>query len=157
MFFGAGTGDTVVDLEAVPKSSSWEFVNWTGDVSTIADVDAATTTMTITPNRDYAITANFQVKSEEPEPPQTPGGLCFIATAAYGTSTAKQLDVLRDFRDGVLLKSTVGSRLVDLYYQVSSPIADFISEDTFVRTLVRELMIDPIVWLTEATRDIWQN
>jgi polyhydroxybutyrate depolymerase len=158
MFFGAGTGDTVVDLEAVPKSSSWEFVNWTGDVSTIADVDAATTTMTITPNRDYAITANFQVKSEEPEPEPTPsGGMCFIATAAYGTSTAKQLDVLRDFRDAVLLKSTVGSRLVDLYYQVSPPIADFISEHSFVRTLARELLVDPIVWLTEATRDIWQN
>jgi polyhydroxybutyrate depolymerase len=158
MFFGPGTGDTVVDLEAVPKSSSWEFVNWTGDVSTIADVDAATTTMTITPNRDYAITANFQVKSEEPEPEPTPsGGMCFIATAAYGTSTARQLYVLREFRDAVLLKSTVGSRLADLYYQVSPPIADFISEHSFVRTLARELLVDPIVWLTEATRDIWQN
>jgi hypothetical protein len=161
MFFYPGTGDTVVNLVATPVSESWEFVNWTGDVSTIADVNNATTTITITPNKDYEITASFQVKSEEepePEPgPMTPAGLCFIATAAYGTSTAKQLDVLRDFRADELLKSAVGSRLVDLYYQVSPPMADFISEDTFVRTLVRELMIDPIVWLTEATRDIWQN
>jgi hypothetical protein len=80
--------------------------------------------------------------------------ICFIATAAYGTSTAEQLDVLREFRDGVLLKSTVGSRLVDLYYQVSPPIADFISEHSFVRALVRELLIDPIVWVVEATGDI---
>ena len=158
MFFGAGTGDTVVDLEGVPMSSSWEFVNWTGDVSTIADVDAATTTMTITPNRDYAITANFQVKSEEePEEPEEPSGWCFIATAAYGTSTAKQLDLLRDFRDDVLLKSTVGSRFVDLYYQVSPPIADFISEHNFASTLVRELLIDPIVWVVEVTGDMWRN
>jgi polyhydroxybutyrate depolymerase len=160
MFFYPGSNSAVVNLVATPSSESWEFVNWTGDVSTIADVDAATTTMTITPNRDYAITANFQVKSEEPEPepgPMTPGGLCFIATAAYGTSTAKQLDVLRDFRDAVLLKSTAGSRLVDLYYQVSPPIADFISEDAFVRTLVKELMIDPIVWVVEATGDMWWN
>jgi len=162
MFFYPENGDTVVNLEAVPKSSSWEFVNWTGDVSTIADVDAATTTMTITPNRDYEITANFQVKSEEPEPEPEPeptpsGGMCFIATAAYGTSTAKQLDVLRDFRDDALLKSTVGSRLVDLYYQVSSPIADFISEHSFVGTLVRELLIDPVVWVVEATGDMWRN
>jgi len=157
MFFDAGTGDTVVNLVATPVSSSWEFVNWTGDVSTIADVDAATTTITITPDRDYEITANFQVKSEEPEPPQTPGGLCFIATAAYGTSSTEQLDVLQEFRDDVLLKSTVGSRLVDLYYQVSPPIADFISEHSFVRTVVRELLIDPIVWVAEATGDIWRN
>jgi polyhydroxybutyrate depolymerase len=160
MFFYPGTGDTVVNLVATPVSESWEFVNWTGDVSTIADVNNATTTITITPNKDYEITASFQVKSEEPEPEPEPtpsGGLCFIATAAYGTSTAKQVDVLRDFRDDMLLKSIVGSRLVDLYYQVSPPIADFISEDTFVRTLVRELMIDPIVWVVEATGEIWRN
>jgi polyhydroxybutyrate depolymerase len=158
MFFYPGTGNTVVNLVGTPFSGNWEFVNWTGDVSTIADVNTATTSITIIPSKDYEITANFQLKSEEPEPEPTPsGGMCFIATAAYGTSTAKQLDVLREFRDDALLKSTAGSRLVDLYYQVSPPIADFISEDTFVRTLVRELMIDPIVWLTEATRDIWQN
>jgi len=162
MFFYPGTGDTAVNLVATPVSSSWEFVNWTGDVSTIADVNAATTTITVTPNKDYEIIANFQVKSEEhepePEPEPTPsGGLCFIATAAYGTSTAKQLDVLREFRDDVLLESTAGSRLVDFYYQLSPPIADFISEDTFVRTLVRELLIDPIVWVVEATGDMWRN
>ena len=162
MFFDAGTGDAVVDLEAVPKSDSWEFVNWTGDVSTVADINAAATTITITPNKDYAVTANFQVKSAEPEPEPEPeptpsGGMCFIATAAYGTPSAQQLDVLREFRDGVLLQSAVGSRLVDLYYQVSPPIADFISKDTFVRTLVRELIIDPIVWVAEASGDMWRN
>jgi polyhydroxybutyrate depolymerase len=160
MFFYPGTGDTVVDLEAVPKSDSWEFVNWTGDVSTIADINAATTTITVTPDRDYEITANFQVKSAEPEPEPEPtpsGGMCFIATAAYGTSTAKQLDVLREFRDDVLLENPVGSRLVDLYYQVSPPVAEFISEGMFVRTLVKELLIDPIAWVVEATGDMWRN
>jgi hypothetical protein len=151
LFYYPG-GNTVVNLVATPDSSSWEFVNWTGDVSTIADVDAATTTITIIPDRDYEITANFQIKSQEP-----PSGGCFIATAAYGTSTAEQLDVLREFRDSVLLESTVGSRLVDLYYQMSPPVADFISENSFVRTLVRELLVDPAVWLVEATGNIWRN
>jgi len=64
---------------------------------------------------------------------------------------------LREFRDDVLLESTVGSRLVDLYYQMSPPVADFISENSFVRTLVRELLVDPVVWLVEATGDIWRN
>jgi hypothetical protein len=57
----------------------------------------------------------------------------------------------------VLLKSTVGSRFVDLYYQVSPPIADFISEHNFASTLVRELLIDPIVWVVEVTGDMWRN
>jgi len=155
MFFYPGTGSTVVNLMATPNYGR-EFCNWTGNVSTIANPNDPTTTITITPDKDYEITANFQVKSEEPEPPPPSGG-CFIATAAYGTPAAKQLDVLREFRDDVLLKSTVGSHLVDLYYRVSPPIADFISEHNFVRTLVRDLLVDPIVWLVEATGDIWRN
>jgi polyhydroxybutyrate depolymerase len=159
MFFYPGTGNTVVDLVAEPSNIGFEFVNWTGDVDTIADVNAATTTITLKPDvdqKDYEITANFQLKSDEEEEEEEGGG-CFIATAAYGTSTAEELDVLREFRDDVLLNSTVGSRLVDFYYRTSPPIADFISEHEVVRTLVRELLVDPIVWLVEATGDIWRN
>jgi hypothetical protein len=82
---------------------------------------------------------------------------CFIATAAYGTPTAEQIDVLREFRDVVLLKSTVGSQFVALYYRLSPPIADFIAKSDLLRTLVREFLIDPIVWIVEATGDIWRN
>ena len=82
---------------------------------------------------------------------------CFIATAAYGTPTAEQIDVLREFRDVVLLKSTVGSQFVALYYQLSPPIADFIARSDLLRTLVRELLIDPVVWIVEATGDIWRK
>jgi len=82
---------------------------------------------------------------------------CFIATAAYGTPTAKQIDVLREFRDTVLLKSTVGSAFVDLYYRTSPPIADFIASNEVLRTLVRDLLVDPIVRVVEATGDMWRN
>ena len=143
---------TVVDLVATPDEG-YRFLSWTGLATKIDDRHAANTTITMA--GDYSITANFE---EDPEyEPTRSGGLCFIATAAYGSSTGKQLGVLREFRDDVLLKSTIGSRLVDLYYQTSPPIADFISEYGFVRTLVRELLIDPIVWLVETTADIWQN
>jgi len=82
---------------------------------------------------------------------------CFIATAAYGTPSAEQIDVLREFRDVVLLESTVGSQFVVLYYQLSPPVADFIAGSGFLRTLVRELLVDPVVWVVEATGDIWRN
>ena len=82
---------------------------------------------------------------------------CFIATAAYGTPTAEQIDVLREFRDVVLLKSTLGSQFVALYYRLSPPIADFIAGNEILRTLVRELLVDPIVWLVEATGDTWRD
>jgi hypothetical protein len=82
---------------------------------------------------------------------------CFIATAAYGTPTAEQIDVLREFRDVVLLKSKMGSQFVALYYRLSPPVAEFIAGNEVLRTLVRELLVDPIVCLVEATEDIWQN
>ena len=82
---------------------------------------------------------------------------CFIATSAYGTPTAEQIDVLREFRDIVLLESTAGSQFVALYYQLSPPVADFISGSSFLRILVREFVVDPVVWVVEATGDIWQN
>jgi len=47
---------TVVNLVATPDASYY-FVNWTGDVGNIANVNAATTTITM--NGDYSITANF--------------------------------------------------------------------------------------------------
>jgi len=82
---------------------------------------------------------------------------CFIATAAYGSPTAEQIDVLREFRDVVLLKSTLGSLFVALYYRLSPPVADFIAGNEVLRTLVRELLVDPIVWLVKATGDTWRH
>ena len=49
---------TVVDLVATPDAY-YGFVEWTGDVDTIADVYAASTTITM--NGDYSITANFSL------------------------------------------------------------------------------------------------
>jgi hypothetical protein len=65
--------------------------------------------------------------------------------------------VLQEFRDVVLLKTTVGSQFVDFYYRTSPPIADFIARHELVRTLVRELLVDPIVWVVEATGGMWRN
>jgi len=81
---------------------------------------------------------------------------CFIATAAYGTRTAEQIDVLREFRDVVLLESAAGSQFVALYYQLSPPVADFIARNELLRILVRELLVNPIVWMVEATGDMWR-
>jgi hypothetical protein len=144
---------TVVDLIATP-GEGYLFAEWTGDVGIIEDVYASETTITM--DGDYSITAIFE-KPSTPPPWGSEVGGCFIATAAYGTSTAKQIDVLREFRDDVLLKSTVGSQFVSLYYRFSPPIANVIASNELLRTLVRELLVDPIVHAVEATGDIWRN
>ena len=63
--------------------------------------------------------------------------------------------MLRAFRDEVLLESTVGSQFVELYYRTSPPVADFISENSLLRTIVRELVIDPMVSVATFTQGIW--
>ena len=52
---------TVVSISATP-ASDYNFVNWTGDVGTVADVNAASTTITM--NGNYTITANFRMKAK---------------------------------------------------------------------------------------------
>jgi hypothetical protein len=85
-----------------------------------------------------------------------PYGFCFIATAAYGTEAAAELNILRDFRDQVLLKNPLGSRFVETYYRVSPPIADFIAKNDVLRAIVRELFIDPVVNLLQWSQGLWR-
>jgi subtilisin family serine protease len=113
----------VVDLVAEPDEG-YRFVNWTGDVDGIADVQAATTTIVM--EGDYTVTANFK----------TEGG-CFIATAAYGTPMAEEIDILREFRDEYLLTNRPGRAFVDLYYRASPPIAGLITEHPGLKPIVR--------------------
>jgi hypothetical protein len=84
-------------------------------------------------------------------------GYCFIATAAYGTETAAELNILRDFRDQVLLKNVLGSLFVGAYYKVSPPVADFIAKSDFLRAVVREMLIDPVVNLLQWSQGLWRT
>ena len=70
-----------VNLVATPDPG-YRFVNWAGDVDTIADVDDATTTITV--NDDYSIRANFTkpysltISSTEGGSVTTPGEGVFV-------------------------------------------------------------------------------
>jgi hypothetical protein len=83
-------------------------------------------------------------------------GYCFIATAAYGTETATELNILRDFRDQVLLKNALGSRFVEVYYKLSPPVADFIAKNDFLRAVVRDVIIDPVVNILQWSQGLWR-
>jgi len=91
---------------------------------------------------------------EHPSEPPQPCG-CFIATAAYGTDKAKEIDILREFRDVVLLSNSLGAELVSLYYKTSPPIASFISQHEVLRTAVRVGFVDPIVKILNWSHDLW--
>ena len=73
------------------------------------------------------------------------GGPCFIATAAYGTPMAADIDTLRAVRDTFLLNSAVGTAFVDAYYHVSPAIADVVAKYPVVAAAVRIVLV-PVIW-----------
>ena len=72
------------------------------------------------------------------------GGGCFIATAAFGTPFAEEINVLRNWRDDWLLKNRPGVIFVSFYYKLSPPIAENIEQSNTKKLLMQKL-ISPFV------------
>lgn len=72
-------------------------------------------------------------------------GLCFIATAAYGSNLEPDVAILREFRNHFLLTNSIGRAFVNIYYQVSPPLAEIIRGNELLRSFVRVSLI-PFVY-----------
>jgi len=69
---------------------------------------------------------------------------CFIATAAFGTGLQGKIDVLRDFRDSVLLQHPAGRAFVNAYYTYGPPVADAVAERPWLKGWVRFFLL-PVI------------
>jgi hypothetical protein len=138
---GEGTFDCTLGSMVIlmaEASSGYQFASWSGDVDTVADVDAATTTITM--DSSYSVRADFRQTSSP----------CCTATAAYGTPMAEELGILRQFRDDYLLTNPVGNALADFYYRVSPPIAGFITGHPGLKPIVRAGLVPAVAMSTVA-------
>ena len=80
--------------------------------------------------------------------PEANGGGCLIATAAYGTELAPQVQFLREIRDNTVMSTVSGAAFMtgfnQLYYSFSPTIADMERENPMFQEIVRAF-ITPMV------------
>ena len=92
----------------------------------------------------YSETAE-EVKTTEPE---TSGGGCLIATAAFGSELAPQVQQLRELRDNTVLQTELGTSFMagfnQFYYSFSPAIADYERENPAFKEAVK-LTLTPLL------------
>lgn len=84
-----------------------------------------------------------QMKDEIENPPKK--GMCFVATAAYGSPLAPEVIIFRKFRDENLLTSELGSTFVAIYYRISPFFANLIARHELLKTVTRKFLLEPIL------------
>jgi hypothetical protein len=65
-------------------------------------------------------------------------GNCFVATVAYGSPMAGQVQILRRFRDQILMKTEFGKRFVHWYYHNGPTWSERIRHHDTIRAVVRQ-------------------
>ena len=83
------------------------------------------------------------------------GGGCLIATAAYGTELAPQVQFLREIRDNTVMSTTTGAAFMtgfnSLYYSFSPTIADMERTNPLFQDAVRAFITPMIFTLSIMT------
>ena len=75
--------------------------------------------------------------------------VCFIATAAYGSSLAPEVVLLRQFRDTRLRHNRIGNWTILVYETLSPPLADWISKRNRVRFWIQRFILSPLARFVE--------
>lgn len=86
-----------------------------------------------------------QLKDEIENPPKK--GMCFIATAVYGSPWAPEVILLRGFRDRVLKKSAPGRGFIRFYYWSAPAIARCLEPFPRLRSLLKLYFFSPLLRL----------
>jgi tetratricopeptide (TPR) repeat protein len=91
-------------------------------------------------------------KAPEIARPTTRGGClgCFIATAAMGSADHPAVETLRQFRDYVLMRHTVGRTFIRFYNSISPKLAARIEHNAALRALTRFMVVLPASALARA-------
>lgn len=131
-----GNGNFVYELH-VPESAQ------AGNYIIVASANLARGT--VSNNRVVAVAAQ-----------QTPTSECLIATAAFGSEIAPQVQFLRDFRDNHILSTSAGSSFMNVfngwYYSFSPHVADYERGQPWLQHVIRISIYPLLGILTTAEK-----
>ncbi len=74
------------------------------------------------------------------------GGGCFIATAAFDSPLHRHVQLLKKFRARYLYTNAVGNLIAQGYNRYSPPIADYVRESHWLKSIVRLMLYPLILW-----------
>ena len=167
-------GDYLIlaNFSGLKSQITFKFTGGTGDIISGGDSQPQTC-----PSGQTLVNGNCVAKPEptpEPEPTcgqgtelvngicqvvktesKGKGGACLIATAAYGTELAPQVQFLREIRDNTVMSTTSGMAFMtgfnQLYYSFSPTIADLEREYPMFQQAVRAFITPMISTLSIMT------
>ena len=136
-------------LEMIDNVQSWLDSPETNWGWLLVGTESASATAVRFDTRENASMANQPALTIDYNLPSSNGldsSGCLIATAAYGTPLAEDINTLRHFRDTHLLNNPLGTAFVDTYYRLSPPIADKVSTSPALSATIR-LLLTPLLLL----------
>jgi hypothetical protein len=90
---------------------------------------------------------------------QTQSG-CLIATAAFGSELAPQVQELRLFREGIVLKTSAGSSFMNVfntwYYSFSPSVANYERQEPWLQNTVK-ILINPLLGILALSTSIYDS
>jgi hypothetical protein len=90
---------------------------------------------------------------DTPERPVGEVDACFIATAAYGSLLANDVEMLRHVRDSYLRRNVLGELLVEAYYTFGPALAGLIGESEDLRGIARDLLHPVVDFVRDLSYD----
>lgn len=162
----SGSADLIIRQMTFSGANTLDFNtrndNCTG--ATVAPSQNCTVQIVFSPRSTGSRSATLSISSNDPDTPTqtvslsgsgtegdifissgSTGSFCFISTSTRGSGLEDYMDILRKFRDVILLRSPLGQTLVDFYYQHSPGLARVIARHDFLRKAVGVGLVPPLV------------